>query len=60
MQTWRGMVRIVDGLEEKSTVATGIAKGAIKRELARLPHGIVILREFDGCTFDKSVFQPTF
>lgn len=54
------MVRIVDGLEEKSTVATGIAKGAIKRELARLPHGIVILREFDGCTFDKSVFQPTF
>jgi hypothetical protein len=31
------LIEIVDGLEEKSAVAAGIAKGARKRVLAQLP-----------------------
>jgi hypothetical protein len=54
LKTWRGMVGIVDGLEEKSTVATGIAKGARKRVLAQLP--IIIFRESDSCPFYPPVF----
>ena len=36
LQTWRGSIDIRDVLEEKSTVAAGLAKGARERVLARL------------------------